>query len=173
MNAIFSAHRLASNLCLARETPTASLESLTDPTGTFGKSAVFGFPYLDTLKLLEHGSLSGGAIFYAKGDGEELQQLDERLQAGRCTDDGSLEPLQAIFCEHPTNPLLNLLTAHVLQEHSRLWLLALITWAVTPLLVGRALYVLLPPSCHSQPKAGAAADERAHVAYTAVRVRDE
>jgi cystathionine gamma-synthase len=108
MNAIFNAHRLASNLCLARETPTASLDSLTDPTGTFGQSAVFGFPYLDTLKLLEHGSLSGGASFYAKGDNEELRQLGERLQAGRGTDDGSLEPLQAIFCEHPTNPLLNL-----------------------------------------------------------------
>lgn len=108
MCAIFNAHRLASNLCLARENSNASPKSLTDPTGTFGKSAVFGFPYLDTLKLLEHGSISGGAIFYSKGDDEELRQLGERLQAGSSTDNGSLEPLQAIFCEHPTNPLLNL-----------------------------------------------------------------
>lgn len=109
MNAIFNAHRLASNLCLSRMNPTLPPESLTDPTGTFGKSAVFGFPYLDTLKLLEHGSISGGAVFYSKGDNEELLQLSELLQQGHSnTDDGAPDPLQAIFCEHPTNPLLNL-----------------------------------------------------------------
>ena len=100
MNAIFNAHRLSSNICLARENPTAPPESLTDPTGTFGKSAVFGFPYLDTLKLLEHGSISGGAIFYSKGDDEELQQLEERLRLGS-TDESDLEPLQAVFCDQP------------------------------------------------------------------------
>jgi|EP01046_Picozoa_sp_COSAG06_P001587 cystathionine gamma-synthase len=107
MNAIFNAHRLASNVCLARENPSASPESLTDPTGTFGKSAVFGFPYLDTLKLLEHGSISGGAVFYDKGDAEELRQLGERLEVG-AEEEGKREQLQAIFCEHPTNPLLKL-----------------------------------------------------------------
>ena len=53
------------------------------------------------------------------------------------------------------NPMVNLLTAHVLNEHSRIWLLVLIGWAMTPLLVGGALRVLLPPSCqHQQSRAG-------------------
>ena len=64
------------------------------------------------------------------------------------------------------NPLLNALTTHVLHEHSRLWLLALSLWALTPFLVGRALHVLLPSSSCA-PCAGSARD----VAYTAVSVR--
>ena len=33
-----------------------------------GKLTICGRPDLDTLKLLEHGSISGGAVFYDKGD---------------------------------------------------------------------------------------------------------
>ena len=71
---------------------------------------------MSQLKLLEHGSISGGAVFYDKGDKEELELLRNRLM-----DDHARVPtvpqrpspevpaeLQAIFCEHPTNPLLNI-----------------------------------------------------------------
>ena len=52
MNAIFNAHRLSSNLCLARENPTAPPESLTDLERVRLRNALFSSP--EVLALLHH-----------------------------------------------------------------------------------------------------------------------
>lgn len=78
MNSIFTSHRI---LRLAR--------------GEL-KSIMFGFPYVDTLKVLE--KFGAGAVFYGQGDSAELDQLEKNLEAG--------ERYLALYCEFPGNPLL-------------------------------------------------------------------
>nr|POE93265.1 cystathionine gamma-synthase [Quercus suber] len=78
MNAIFTAHRM---LQLAR--------------GEL-KSVMYGFPYVDTLKILE--KFGAGVIFYGHANSVELDDLQHRLESG--------ERILALFCEFPGNPLL-------------------------------------------------------------------
>lgn len=60
------------------------------------KSVMYGFPYVDTLKILQ--KFGPGCIFYGRGNAEELDDLESRLQGG--------EKLLSLFCEFPGNPLL-------------------------------------------------------------------
>lgn len=60
------------------------------------KSICFGFPYIDTLKILQ--KFGPGCIFYGEGSSEDLDDLEKRLIAG--------EKYLALFCEFPSNPLL-------------------------------------------------------------------
>ncbi|KAI1370276.1 PLP-dependent transferase [Hypoxylon crocopeplum] len=78
MNAIFTTHQA---LLKAREPR---------------KSINFGFPYVDTLKILQ--KFGPGAIFYGRGSSADLDDLESRLQSG--------ERFLGLFCEFPGNPLL-------------------------------------------------------------------
>jgi cystathionine gamma-synthase len=60
------------------------------------KSIMFGFPYVDTYKILE--KFGPGCLFYGHGSAEELDDLEQRLKRG--------ERYLALFCEFPGNPLL-------------------------------------------------------------------
>ncbi|KAI9822362.1 MAG: hypothetical protein M1827_000081 [Pycnora praestabilis] len=60
------------------------------------KSICFGFPYIDTLKILE--KWGPGCLFYGQGSSEDLDDLEARLSRG--------EKYLALFCEFPGNPLL-------------------------------------------------------------------
>ena len=57
---------------------------------------ISSFPYVDTLKILQ--KFGPGCIFYGRGNAEELDDLESRLQGG--------EKLLSLFCEFPGNPLL-------------------------------------------------------------------
>ena len=61
------------------------------------KSISFGFPYIDTLKILE--KFGPGCIFYGNGSSDDLDDLERRLETG--------ERYLALFCEFPGNPLLH------------------------------------------------------------------
>lgn len=78
MNAIYTSHRL---LRVAREEL---------------KSVMYGFPYVDTLKILE--KFGAGAVFYGHCSAAELDDLERRLQGG--------ERILSLYCEFPGNPLL-------------------------------------------------------------------
>ncbi|CAI6338410.1 unnamed protein product [Periconia digitata] len=78
MSSIFNAHR---NL-MATKGPL--------------KSIVYGFPYIDTLKIVE--KFSPGALFYGFGSSKELDDLETRLEGG--------QRFLALFCEFPGNPQL-------------------------------------------------------------------
>ncbi|XXH01151.1 suppressor of glycerol defect [Hypoxylon texense] len=78
MNAIFTTHQ---TLLKAREPQ---------------KSINFGFPYVDTLKILQ--KFGPGAIFYGRGSSADLDDLEDRLKNG--------ERFLGLFCEFPGNPLL-------------------------------------------------------------------
>ncbi|GAO48188.1 putative cystathionine gamma-synthase [Saitoella complicata NRRL Y-17804] len=60
------------------------------------KSVSFGFPYTDTLKILQ--KWGPGCHFYGRGSSEELDELEKLLESG--------ERILALFCELPSNPLL-------------------------------------------------------------------
>ncbi|KAI9680781.1 MAG: Structural maintenance of chromosomes protein 6 [Caeruleum heppii] len=60
------------------------------------KSICFGFPYIDTLKVLE--KWGPGCLFYGQGSAKDLDDLEKRLRGG--------ERYLALFCELPGNPLL-------------------------------------------------------------------
>ncbi|KAH9904600.1 PLP-dependent transferase [Xylariomycetidae sp. FL2044] len=79
MNAIFTAHQA---LLKAREPR---------------KSINFGFPYVDTLKILQ--KFGPGAVFYGNGSSADLDDLESRLRNG--------EKFLGLFCEFPGNPLLS------------------------------------------------------------------
>lgn len=78
MNSIFHTHRM-----------------MLEARGSL-KSVSFGFPYVDTLKILE--KFGPGCIFYGNGSSEELDDLESRLKGG--------ERFLALFCEFPGNPML-------------------------------------------------------------------
>lgn len=80
MNSIYNTHRVL-----------LSAFKSSDPT------ICYGFPYIDTLKVLEKFGPSG-CLFYGRGDSEDLDDLERRLQVG--------ERFLALFCEFPSNPLL-------------------------------------------------------------------
>ena len=60
------------------------------------KSICFGFPYIDSLKVLE--KWGPGCLFYGHGSSEDLDDLESRLAGG--------EKFLALFTEVPGNPLL-------------------------------------------------------------------
>lgn len=60
------------------------------------KSICFGFPYTDTLKILQ--KWGPGCLFYGHGSSEDLDDLENRLKDG--------ERFLALFTEAPGNPLL-------------------------------------------------------------------
>ncbi|KAK9320188.1 pyridoxal phosphate-dependent transferase [Lipomyces orientalis] len=78
MSSIFNAHQLL----------LASLENK--------KSVCFGFPYIDTLKILN--KWGPGCHFYGNGEPHDLVELESLLEGG--------EQVMALFCEFPSNPLL-------------------------------------------------------------------
>ncbi|KAJ6153791.1 hypothetical protein N7470_006750, partial [Penicillium chermesinum] len=60
------------------------------------KSICFGFPYTDTLKILQ--KWGPGCLFYGHGSSEDLDDLESRLKKG--------ERFLGLFTEAPSNPLL-------------------------------------------------------------------
>lgn len=87
MSAIYNAHRIALTLFPTR------------------KSICFGFPYTDTLKVLQ--KFGPGCYFYGNGedsdiDALEKEVLEKTLGEGVAEEDRIL----AVVCEFPSNPLL-------------------------------------------------------------------
>jgi len=68
------------------------------------KVVVFGFPYIDTLKMMERRGLNpGGVLFFGNGNEEDLMALEEILDL-----QGNGTPrVRALFTEFPSNPLLH------------------------------------------------------------------
>lgn len=60
------------------------------------KSISFGFPYVDTLKILE--KFGPGCVFYGHASEADLDDLETRLKGG--------ERFLGLFCEFPGNPIL-------------------------------------------------------------------
>ncbi|KAK7043860.1 Cystathionine gamma-synthase [Paramarasmius palmivorus] len=85
MNAIWSAHQLALGV-----KPEA-------------KSVCFGFPYTDTLKILQ--KWGPGCHFFGHGLDSDIDQLETLLEE-EARSKPSTPPILALFTEFPSNPLL-------------------------------------------------------------------
>jgi cystathionine gamma-synthase len=72
------------------------------------RSVMFGFPYTDTLKILS--KFGAGVEFFPRGDAQDLSALAQLL-AG--------EEIAGIFCEFPSNPLLNTPDLPALHEMAK------------------------------------------------------
>ncbi|KAI0754158.1 PLP-dependent transferase [Daedaleopsis nitida] len=94
MSAIWSAHQLALGAL-----PPA-------------KSVCFGFPYTDTLKILE--KWGPGCHFLGHGLDEDIEELEAILK--RDSQNSSLPPALALFTEFPSNPLLRAANLPRLRE---------------------------------------------------------
>jgi cystathionine gamma-synthase len=71
-----------------------------DPDSKGGESIVFGFPYLDTLKMCSRSEFCpAGVEFFGKGNAQDLHHLEKMLETGRC------KP-SVLITEVPSNPLL-------------------------------------------------------------------
>ncbi|BEI82063.1 hypothetical protein CcaverHIS002_0212230 [Cutaneotrichosporon cavernicola] len=88
MSAIWHAHRVA---MLARQA-SGKPE---------GKSVCFGFPYTDTLKILQ--KWGAGCHFLGLGDTSAVKDLEVLLAEN---DKAGEAPILALFCEFPSNPLI-------------------------------------------------------------------
>ncbi|VEU41829.1 unnamed protein product [Pseudo-nitzschia multistriata] len=72
-----------------------------NPSSLGGTSIVYGFPYLDTLKMCSRKEFSpAGVEFFGKGDENDLQLLTRILQ------EREESSWSAVFTEVPSNPLL-------------------------------------------------------------------
>lgn len=71
------------------------------------RTVMFGFPYTDTLKILQ--KFGDGVEFFPRGDAADLRALENLL---RC------EEIAGIFCELPSNPLLQVPDLPALHELS-------------------------------------------------------
>lgn len=91
MSAIFHAHQLA-----LRAVPKLTRSSQQRQAG---KSVCFGFPYTDTLKILQ--KFGPGCHFFGLGVDQDLDSFEQLLSSQSPTD-----PILALFCEFPSNPLL-------------------------------------------------------------------
>jgi len=89
MSAIFNAHRFAMGALDATR-----------------KSICYGFPYTDTLKILQ--KFGPGCVFYGLGEETDIEDLQTKLEAG--------ERFLALFCECPSNPLLKTPNLRRLRE---------------------------------------------------------
>ena len=83
MAAIYSSYRAVMELKKTKETGL--------------KAVCFGFPYTDTLKILQ--KWGPGCEFFPIGDENDLNSLATRLDSGELK-------ISALFCEVPSNPLL-------------------------------------------------------------------
>ncbi|MBW0464785.1 hypothetical protein O181_004500 [Austropuccinia psidii MF-1] len=90
MSSIFFAHQIA-----------MTVHSQIQPNKPMGKSICFGFPYTDTLKIIE--KWGPGAHFFGHGETEDLQSLEQLLEHNDLIGDPKIV---ALFCEFPSNPLL-------------------------------------------------------------------
>ncbi|KAH9821490.1 pyridoxal phosphate-dependent transferase [Melampsora americana] len=92
MSSIFCAHQL----CMATRSSDA-IDFRLRPS----QSVCFGFPYTDTLKILQ--KWGPGAHFFGHGEEDDLERLEALLVQDR---KDNLPPVTALFCEFPSNPLL-------------------------------------------------------------------
>ncbi|PWN89968.1 PLP-dependent transferase [Acaromyces ingoldii] len=101
MSSIFHAHQAAMRWQRRRRQPPTTGHddgNDDDDDDDVGQAVCFGFPYTDTLKILQ--KWGPGCWFYGNGTDSDLDQFEARLAS---SPPGSV---LALFCEFPSNPLL-------------------------------------------------------------------
>ena len=113
MNSIYHAHQtlmleramIQQGVPMTKKAIQAAMRTMADPSfvgpkQTIGKSVCFGFPYTDTLKVLQ--KWGPGCHFFGHGTDDDLDKLEALL----AQQDEQAPKIHALFCEFPSNPLL-------------------------------------------------------------------
>jgi cystathionine gamma-synthase len=99
MSAIYTALRIAQK----------TQQELYNLTPSSIDIVVFGFPYLDTLKIMKRKELNKSFChFFGHGNNDDLLKLEELLKCRNSMMNSSYSKIGAIFTEFPTNPLLKI-----------------------------------------------------------------
>ena len=81
-----------------------------------GTAIVYGFPYLDTLKMCTRPELvPDGVEFFGHGDDSDLQNFEQMLRQRAAENDGDAG-VSVLMTEFPSNPLLMCPNLHKLRE---------------------------------------------------------
>merc|ERR1712238_216259 len=81
-----------------------------------GTSIVYGFPYLDTLKMCSRPEfVPDGVEFFGHGNKDDLQNLTQMLEQ-RAQANGGKAGISVLMTEYPSNPLLNCPDLHALRN---------------------------------------------------------
>jgi len=121
MGAVSFALRVAQEAFERRVKAAEKAGERVPPSKQVPQAVVFGFPYLDTLKLCERPELCpGGSSFFKFGHEQDLRELEALLKRAADPSDPT-SPVCAVFTEFPSNPLLRSPDLHrlksLLQEH--------------------------------------------------------
>lgn len=73
-----------------------------------GSAVVYGFPYLDTLKMCGRRELSDGVEFFGFGDVRDLNALKFLLSSRKALSEDDDSGVACLITEFPSNPLLNI-----------------------------------------------------------------
>ncbi len=99
MSAIYTALRLAQK----------TQQEIYNLTPSSVDIVVFGFPYLDTLKMMKRKELNKSFChFFGYGNNDDLMKLEELLKSRNSVTNTSYSKIGVIFTEFPTNPLLKI-----------------------------------------------------------------
>ncbi|KAI2507127.1 cystathionine gamma-synthase [Fragilaria crotonensis] len=110
MAAIYQALRASRRLKLQEQRQQQNQAGNSKTSVNGGASIVFGFPYLDTLKLCSRKEFCpGGVEFFGRGNETDLEDLETLLQQQN-------QDYCALFTEVPSNPLLQTPDVHKLRE---------------------------------------------------------
>ena len=97
----------------ARRREIANNTNAHTPTSQGGTSIVYGFPYLDTLKMCSRPEIvPAGNDFFGHGNASDLQNLEQMLRR-RAEQNNGDAGVSVLVTEFPSNPLLN---CHDLQK---------------------------------------------------------
>jgi cystathionine gamma-synthase len=106
MGAIYTALRASRRYRFSRNEEQQQQQQRVGAGG--GTSIVFGFPYLDTLKLCSRTELCpDGVEFFGHGNAQDLQQLQQMLENKQEQQERRTKHYCALFTEVPSNPLLH------------------------------------------------------------------
>lgn len=111
-SAVFLTHSgMASIYAALRSARRRRLTSCDDSAG--GASVVYGFPYLDTLKMCSRSEfVPDGVEFFGHGDSNDLDKLQKMLEIRKEENKG----VSVLITEYPSNPLLKCPDLHALRD---------------------------------------------------------
>jgi cystathionine gamma-synthase len=105
---------MASIYAALRSTRRRELEQ--NPSSKGGTSIVYGFPYLDTLKMCARPELvPDGVEFFGHGNESDLQNFEQMLRLRALENNGDAG-VSVLVTEFPSNPLLNCPNLQKLRE---------------------------------------------------------
>eukprot|EP01135_Chromosphaera_perkinsii_P005380 Nk52_evm61s343 gene=Nk52_evmTU61s343 len=115
MGAVYRAFRLLQDACGGPRDKLLGALKKQEGIAYRPKPVVFGWTYLDTLKIMEKFNY-GGCHFFGNGDEEDIEKLADLLASLKEKYPNEKSLVLGLFCEVPSNPLLKTPNTKRLKE---------------------------------------------------------